>query len=162
MSFTGPGAKPTWDISESEPGTIASKDPGALELIMVPEVDEIEFGIFLFTNLLTDIKVRPPNSGDVSISGVSLLSNSASDYKNRKYSIDDEIVMGMRGFYWIKTDPANPPNLGIARVSHKAGIKGYLTSDASDSFLVSVNMVTRVYENVAEIFLVGAAFAGVF
>ena len=101
-----PESKRTWDISEAEAGNRASSDPGSLEVTKDVDADGLPFGVFADLNPATK-KLRKLVAGSTASVGLTLISNLARDYENRKYNADDKAAVARRGFFLVKIDINN-------------------------------------------------------
>ncbi len=153
-----PSSKKNHDIVENEAGSLGSKGSAPLEVTRVCGEDGVEFGTFANVDSTTG-RVEKVASGDTAVHGIALISNHADDYANRKYNIDDQVALARREYFFVKIDEANKPDVGgEVRISNKAGIKGYLTSDAADSKAAAEGItIEAVFDTVAEVYLEGKA-----
>ena len=155
--MTFPDSKQIWNINEGEAGSLSTKDSAPLQVTDISGIDGLEFGVFASRDTADEDRLKKPSSSFVKLAGVTMISNLAGDYANRKYNEDNQVATLRRGFAWVKIDPNNKPTVGsIPRVSFATDIEGYLTTDLTDSEIITSGVrIERVLDTVAEVYLAG-------
>ena len=154
-----PNTKKIWDVNEQEAGSVAQSDPADLQV--TEEIGEagVEFGVFVCRDPGDQNKIKKFDGVFTNSAGVSLISNLASDYLNRKYGLGNAAAIARRGFFVVKIDVANKPVAGGAVIlSAVAGKEGYLTSVGSPVGVVTGGVrIESVLDTVAIVYLEGKA-----